>query len=69
MRPSALLADSPNPRNVTISRARGKLLIVAAVAYFRASDPDGLVTALLGAAAQPLSPCWVAIRSAAGRVR
>ncbi len=50
MRPSALLADAPNLLNVSISRARGKLVIVADVAYFEAMDPDGLVTALLRAA-------------------
>jgi superfamily I DNA and/or RNA helicase len=51
MRPSALVADSPNLLNVSISRARGKLVIVADVAYFRANDPDGLVASLLRAAA------------------
>ncbi len=51
MRPSALLADAPNLLNVSISRARGKLVIVADVAYFEAAAPDGLVTALLRQAA------------------
>ncbi|HUQ01782.1 MAG TPA: AAA domain-containing protein [Kofleriaceae bacterium] len=51
MRPSALVAESPNLLNVSISRARGKLVIVADVAYFRSTDPDGLVAALLRAAA------------------
>jgi superfamily I DNA and/or RNA helicase len=50
MRPSALVADAPNLLNVSISRARGKLVIVADVAYFEAADPDGLVTKLLRAA-------------------
>ena len=51
MRPSALLADAPNLLNVSISRARGKLVIVADVAYFEAAAPGGLVAALLRAAA------------------
>ena len=48
MRQSALLA--PNLLNVSISRARGKLVIVADVAYFAATAPDGIVAALLRAA-------------------
>jgi hypothetical protein len=48
MRPSALIADAPNLLNVSISRARGKLVIVADVAYFAAAG--GLVSALLAAA-------------------
>lgn len=51
MRPSALLAEAPNLLNVSISRARGKLVIVADVAYFRAMDPGGIVAGLLTAAA------------------
>ncbi len=51
MRQSALLADAPNLLNVSISRARGKLVIVADVAYFAATAPDGIVAALLRAAA------------------
>ena len=47
MRPSALVGE-PNLLNVSISRARGKLVIVADVAYFAATD--GLVAALLRAA-------------------
>ena len=47
MRQSALLADAPNLLNVSLSRARGKLVIVADVAYFAATAPDGLVTRLL----------------------
>lgn len=47
MRPSALLAEAPNLLNVSISRARGKLVIVADVAYFEASAPDGIVASLL----------------------
>ena len=50
MRPSALLADAPNLLNVSISRARGKLVIVADVAYFEAQTPDGIVAATLRAA-------------------
>src|SRR5256885_16346628 len=50
MRPSALVGDAPNLLNVSISRARGKLVIVADVAYFQARAPDGLVAALLTAA-------------------
>jgi hypothetical protein len=50
MRPSALVADAPNLLNVSISRARGKLVIVADVAYFESAAPDGLVAQLLRAA-------------------
>ncbi len=50
MRPSALIGDAPNLLNVSVSRARGKLVIVADVAYFRAMDPEGLVASLLRAA-------------------
>ena len=50
MRPSALLADAPNLLNVSISRARGKLVIVADVAYFESSAPGGIVAAMLRAA-------------------
>ena len=50
MRQSALLADAPNLLNVSISRARGKLVIVADVAYFETSAPEGIVAALLRAA-------------------
>ncbi len=50
MRPSALLAEAPNLLNVSISRARGKLVIVADVAYFKTHDPDGIVARLLRAA-------------------
>jgi len=38
LRPSALLADTPNLLNVAISRARGKLVIVADVAWFSNHD-------------------------------
>ncbi|HEY1816063.1 MAG TPA: AAA domain-containing protein [Kofleriaceae bacterium] len=55
MRPSALVADAPNLLNVSISRARGKLVIVADVAYFRAVDPGGLVTSMLRAARDGLA--------------
>lgn len=47
MRQSALLSDAPNLLNVSISRARGKLVIVADVAYFETTAPDGIVAALL----------------------
>jgi hypothetical protein len=47
MRPSALLADAPNLLNVSISRARGKLVIVADVAYFEAAGRGGIVAAML----------------------
>lgn len=50
LRPSALLADAPNLLNVSVSRARAKLIIVADVAHFEAADPDGVVAALLRAA-------------------
>jgi AAA domain len=50
MRPSALVGDAPNLLNVSISRARGKLVIVADVAYFEQTAPDGLVASLLRAA-------------------
>ncbi len=50
MRQSALLADAPNLLNVSISRARGKLIIVADVAYFESSAPDGIVAVMLRAA-------------------
>ncbi|MBA3500902.1 MAG: AAA domain-containing protein [Myxococcota bacterium] len=50
MRQSALLGDAPNLLNVSISRARGKLVIVADVAYFEATAPDGVVAKLLRAA-------------------
>ena len=50
MRQSALLADAPNLLNVSVSRARGKLVIVADVAYFEATAPNGIVAALLRAA-------------------
>nr|HEX4316093.1 DEAD/DEAH box helicase [Kofleriaceae bacterium] len=51
MRPSALVGDAPNLLNVSISRARGKLVIVADVSYFETAAPDGLVASLLRAAA------------------
>jgi superfamily I DNA and/or RNA helicase len=50
MRPSALVADAPNLLNVSISRARGKLVVVADVGYFQTVDPDGLVASMLRAA-------------------
>ena len=39
--------DAPNLLNVSISRARGKLVIVADVAYFTAASRDGIVSTLL----------------------
>jgi len=53
MRPSALLGDAPNLLNVSISRARGKLVIVADVAYFESTAPDGLVATMLRTASLP----------------
>jgi hypothetical protein len=53
MRPSALLGDAPNLLNVSLSRARGKLVIVADVAYFESMAPDGLVATMLRTAARP----------------
>jgi hypothetical protein len=50
LRPSALLADAPNLLNVCLSRARGKLVIVADVAYFERLAPAGLVASMLRAA-------------------
>jgi AAA domain len=49
MRPSGLVSDAPNLLNVSLSRARGKLLIVADVAYFQAAG--GLVATMLRACA------------------
>lgn len=56
MRPSALLGDAPNLLNVSISRARGKLVIVADVAYFESVAPDGLVATMLRTASATTSP-------------
>jgi superfamily I DNA and/or RNA helicase len=53
MRPGLLLsgigpqADAGHLLNVSLSRARGKLIIVADVGYFEDRAPDGLVTAIL----------------------
>jgi hypothetical protein len=52
MRPGLLLAgadlsDSANLLNVSLSRARGKLIIVAAVAFFETHAPRGAVTTVL----------------------
>ncbi|HET9993676.1 MAG TPA: DEAD/DEAH box helicase, partial [Kofleriaceae bacterium] len=52
MRPSALVTEAPNLLNVSISRARGKLVIVADVAYFAAAEPAGVVSELLARAAR-----------------
>jgi superfamily I DNA and/or RNA helicase len=52
MRPGILLSggrqtDAANLLNVSISRARGKLVIVADVGYFEDHAPGGIVTAIL----------------------
>ena len=53
MRPGILLSgsagqsDAANLLNVSLSRARGKLVIVADVGYFEDSAPAGIVTAIL----------------------
>jgi hypothetical protein len=53
MRPGLLLsgsapsAEARHLLNVSISRARGKLVIVADLDYFEAAAPDGIVTAVL----------------------
>lgn len=49
MRPSMLVTEAPNLLNVSISRARGKLVLVADVAHFTAAAPDGIVATLLRA--------------------
>jgi AAA domain len=55
MRPGVLLSggvatDAGNLLNVSLSRARGKLILVADVAYFEAHAAAGVVTAVLRAA-------------------
>ncbi len=54
MRPGVLLsgggAEAGQILNVSISRARGKLVLVADVGYFEAEAPGGVVTAVLRAA-------------------
>jgi hypothetical protein len=57
MRPGVLLSggvqtDASNLLNVSISRARGKLIIVADVGYFEDHAPEGVVTAILRDASQ-----------------
>jgi hypothetical protein len=58
MRPGLLLSgngptsDASNLLNVSISRARGKLILVADVGYFEAHAPSGVVTTILRAASQ-----------------
>jgi superfamily I DNA and/or RNA helicase len=53
MRPGALLSgggpasDACNLLNVSLSRARGKLIIVADIGYFEDHAPGGVVTAIL----------------------
>lgn len=58
---TGLSADVAHLLNVSISRARGKLVIVADVAYFEAQAPGGIATAILRAARRdgacvPLAP-------------
>ncbi len=53
LRPSALVTDAPNLLNVSISRARGKLVIVADVAHFASA---GFVATLLREAANSQRP-------------
>jgi hypothetical protein len=55
MRPGLLLAGGPRSDaaqllNVSLSRARGKLILVADVGYFEASAPGSAVAAILGEA-------------------
>jgi superfamily I DNA and/or RNA helicase len=57
MRPGVLLSggsqsDAANLLNVSISRARGKLIIVADVGYFEHNAPGGVVTAIVRAASE-----------------
>jgi superfamily I DNA and/or RNA helicase len=52
MRPGLLLSggrqtDAGNLLNVSLSRARGKLVLVADVGYFEHQAPEGVVTAIL----------------------
>jgi superfamily I DNA and/or RNA helicase len=53
LRPGVMLSgtrtgsDASHLLNVSLSRARGKLVLVADVAYFEAAAPDGIVTAIL----------------------
>lgn len=54
LKPGVLLAgrdEAANLLNVSLSRARGKLLIVADAAYFARRTPDGLVSQILRQAA------------------
>ena len=54
--PERLLSDTTpsssasNLINVSLSRARGKLVILADVAYFRRRDPAGIISRVLAAA-------------------
>ena len=43
-------SSAPNLINVSLSRARGKLIIVADVSYFRRHDPSGIISQVLAAA-------------------
>ncbi|HEX8107232.1 MAG TPA: AAA domain-containing protein, partial [Kofleriaceae bacterium] len=57
MRPGLLLSgglrsDAAQLLNVSLSRARGKLILVADVGYFEAQAPGSAVTAILGEASR-----------------
>jgi anion-transporting ArsA/GET3 family ATPase len=45
-------SSAPNLINVSLSRARGKLLIIADVSYFRRHDPSGVISQVLAAASR-----------------
>jgi superfamily I DNA and/or RNA helicase len=45
-------ASSSNLINVSISRARGKLIIISDVAYFQHHSPRGIITGMLAQAIQ-----------------
>lgn len=62
MRPGMLLSGGPrtdagNLLNVSLSRARGKLVLVADVGYFEQQAPSGVVTAILREASR--EGAWV----------
>jgi hypothetical protein len=57
MRPGLLLSGGPQTDaahllNVSLSRARGKLILVADLAYFERNTPSGIITTLLHEASQ-----------------
>jgi len=64
LRPGVLLSgsrtssDACHLLNVSLSRARGKLVLVADVAYFEAAAPDGIVTAILRDAIREGARAW-----------